>query len=69
MLQKGDFVQIKAEYQYNCSSNDTNMCLSFCKDQCQLNEPNYLCMCAVGEEYRQKLTVEVRTYGEHSISL
>ena len=70
MLQRGHIVRIEVEYQYNCSCNDTNVCVSYCKDQCQHRQSNYICVCTVGPigyKYRQKLTVDVRTYGEYNI--
>ena len=70
MLQRGHIVRIEVEYQYNCSCNDTNVCVSYCEDQCRRQQSNYICVCTVGPigyKYRQRLTVDVRTYGKYNI--
>lgn len=71
MLQRGHTVQIEVEYQYSCSCDDTNVCVSYCELQCQDQQSNYICICTVGSigyKYRQRLTVDVRTYGETKTS-
>ena len=69
MLQRGHIVRIEVEYQYTCSCDDTNVCVFYCKDQCQHQRSNYICVCTVDWRtiYRQRLTVDVRTYGEYNI--
>ena len=69
MLQRGHIVRIEVEYQYTCSCDDTNVCVSYCEDQCPFPPSNYICVCTgpIGYKYRQRLTVDVRTYGEYNI--
>ena len=66
MLQRRHIVRIEVEYQYSCSCDDTNVCVSYCQIQCLDQQSSFICVCTTLSKYRQRLTVDVRTYGEYN---
>ena len=58
---------------YNCSNDDTNVCIPYCQRECEQNQHStnsYICLCEQNSPlptYRQKFTVDIRTYGESRI--